>query len=196
MKKIVLSLLIILPSVSWSHDHNHDANLLGKSPVTAASVAALELFESGNIGGLIGFQTFFSGNESAVKLTYQDESSTTRVVGYDCHFHAHDDEFESHCHDSADLGIIDSAENNIQWGADEFIAALSYSADIFSRKIAPLPEITGVKMWQTHGDIWVSLSHLSANAEVKSHFMCHMHGDHFDCHRSRNPGPHEPRYQD
>lgn len=194
MKKLVLSLLFALPSAAWSHEHG--SSLLGKSPVTAASVAALELFESGNIGGLIGFQTFSSVDESAVKLTYIDENTTTRVVGYDCHFHPHGDEFESHCHDSADLGIVESAENVVQWGADEFISSLEYSVDIFARKIAPLSEITGAKMWQTAGDIWVTLTHNSSGQEIKSHFMCHMHGNHFDCHRSRSPGPHEPRYQE
>ncbi|WP_157865725.1 hypothetical protein AB1A81_15440 [Bdellovibrio bacteriovorus] len=196
--KFILSILLALPVSAFAHEHDHDHGntILNQSPVTLASVAALELFETGNIGKLVGFQTFKADDEAAVKLTYMDNSGTARVVGYDCHLHAHGDAQEAHCHDSADLGVIDTPANDVSFGVDEFTASLTYSADIFSRKIAPLSQITNVKMWQTGGNIWATLTHDAGAGEVKSHFMCHVHGDHFDCHRSRNPGPNEPRYQE
>lgn len=192
MKQILLSILFVLPlSVTASEDHGADSQLLGNSPVTASVVAALEMFEESAAGTPLALQARGDESASAVKLNYADNQLTVHSVGYDCHSHNHDGHHEAHCH-AVELTHPGAVAPAPQFDADQLLSSLELSADIFSRKVAPLQALTQVKMWQTGDSIWATLTYVKDSVENKSHFMCHVHGAHFDCHRTRNPGPQEP----
>lgn len=192
MKRILSSILFVLPISVLAHDdHSSGSQLLAKSPVTASVVAALEMFEESSAGTPVAFHGRGNESASAVKLNYVDDTLIVHSVGYDCHSHSHDDQHEAHCH-AEDLASPGTTVPAPQFSADQLLSSLELSSDIFARKVAPLQTLTQVKMWQSGDSIWATLTYVKESAENKSHFMCHVHGEHFDCHRTRSPGPQEP----
>lgn len=192
MKRILTSILFVLPLSVVAHEGpGSDSHLLRTSPVTAAVAAALEMFEESSAGTPIAFHAQGKEASSKMKVSYVDSHQILRSIGYDCDLHSSDDHFESHC-TATELTHTDSVNLVPQFDVDEFLASLEMSADIFSRKVAPLQSLTQVKMWQSGDLIWATLTYVKESVEGKSHYMCHVHGENFDCHRSRNPGPDEP----
>ncbi len=198
MKKLILALALMASTSSLAagvHDHNHDhgSETLEQSLVTLGTLSALENFESLNQGPVLAFETTLNDDETATTLHYQNSANTVVAAGYDCHFHTHGDHQDAHCHGPADLGVVRDSSTPAVFGVDQLLQSLNFSADIFSRKVSAMNTVSAVKMWQVSNEVYVSLTYTAADSSSqKSHFMCHVHGDHFDCHRSRNPGPQEP----
>lgn len=49
--------------------------------------------------------------------------------------------------------------------------------------------LQGIKMWSYQDTVQVTGVWKNGQEAVTLHFMCHMHGDHFDCHKQSRPGP-------
>ncbi|WP_374075513.1 hypothetical protein [Bdellovibrio bacteriovorus] len=197
MKNLILVAIVAfaVPAFSHEHDHSDDHSILTKSRVTLATATSLEMFEDGQIGQLWGFETLKADDEASAKILYIDQNNTGRISGYDCHFHSHGGADEAHCHDAAELGTVAAPTDALTFQVDAFLESLVSALDTFERKIAPVEKITAVKMWQYSDMIHTSFTHEAATGKVQSHFMCHIHdGIHIDCHRSRNPGPQEPKF--
>lgn len=199
MKNLILTLVLAATPLSsfaageHDHDHDHGSEILEQSAVTLGTLSVLENFESLNQGAVLAFETTLNDAETATTLHYQNSLNAVAAAGYDCHFHAHGDHQHAHCHGPADLGVVRDSSAPAVFGIDQLLESLNFSADIFSRKVAAISSITAVKMWQVSEEVYVSLTYTAADSSSqKSHYMCHVHGDHFDCHRSRNPGPQEP----
>lgn len=194
MKLFALIFALTLPGIAMAHEHQHgSSDILQQSPVTAATLASLELFESAHKGEIYAFQSTPELDDVGSQILYVNNGAL-RLSKYDCHFHSHGDHQYAHCHDMIDESSPLVPPASMSFEVDRFIAALSNAADIFARKVAPLSELTTVKMWQSGHEMFVNMNYKKAGQESSAYFMCHVHGSHIDCHRSLNPGPQEPAF--
>ncbi|MNJ99806.1 hypothetical protein D3C87_175870 [compost metagenome] len=174
----------------------YSSSLFQESEVTLATLSILQTVETNQAGKVRGLQTLKAGDEAEVQLRYQGNDFVVRDSAFDCHFHSHDGALENaHCHQITDAESTVEIRRDLVFGTTELIESLNQSLDIFQRKIGAVASLVAVKLWQADDEIYVTLTHqASVNSVVNSHFMCHVHGSHFDCHRSRHAGPQEPQF--
>ncbi|WP_413568798.1 hypothetical protein ACLWBD_14980 [Bdellovibrio sp. HCB117] len=194
MKTFLISLIFAFTPATFAHDHTTDLSILKRSKVSAATVEALEMFETSGAGLLWSFQTETFDDEAASKIYFVAENAV-KSASYDCHFHSQDGEHHAHCHEGAELNNTPSTAPSLSFNVDAYLEGLASSMDVFERKISSLDSLASIKMWQNATEMFVTLSSLVNGVETKAHFMCHIHaGTEIDCHRSRNAGPGEPSF--
>ncbi|KYG70400.1 hypothetical protein AZI85_00120 [Bdellovibrio bacteriovorus] len=194
MKTFLISVIFAFAPAALAHDHTTDLSILNRSKVGAATAEALEMFETSGAGLLWTFQTE-SVNDEALSKIYFVTENTVKSASYDCHFHAHGDEQQAHCHEGGELNNVPSTAPALSFNVDAYLEGLASSMDVFERKISSLDNLTSIKMWQNTTEMFVTLSSSVNGVEAKAHFMCHIHaGTEIDCHRSRNAGPGEPSF--
>lgn len=63
------------------------------------------------------------------------------------------------------------------------------AADEFRRKIAPLEQLTTVKLWVRGAYVYYRMEWVKPGAGTQTSFLaCDQHGAHVDCHRQTRPG--------
>lgn len=192
MKLAALIMTVFIPTISMAHDSHSDSSVLASSSVTLAAVASLELFESAAKGELYAFQAHAEMDEVGTQILYANNGHL-RLTKYDCHFHAHGDAQEAHCHDVIDESSALPVPAALAFNTDSLLEALTHAVDIFARKVATPDSLNAVKMWQAQNEMFVNLTYTKNSQEAVAYFMCHLHGAHIDCHRSLKPGPQEPQ---
>lgn len=71
------------------------------------------------------------------------------------------------------------------------LTSLESTLAIFEARIAKLKTLSELKFWQHGDELTVRLT--GGNPSIENLFNCHLHGTSYDCHRSRRPGPNEPK---
>jgi hypothetical protein len=67
--------------------------------------------------------------------------------------------------------------------------AVQAAGDEFKRKIAPLEQLTNIKLWIRGAYVYYRMEWVKAGAGPQTSFLaCHEHGAHIDCHRQTRAG--------
>lgn len=187
MKFLITSALILFSFSS-------QASISQNSAASATATAILEHLSPNIDIKVRGLWAQKVDAETEAFVRYQGNDNVVRDSAFDCHFHGATFE-DVHCHQIADAESEKELPRDLKFGFSELQSSLEQSLDIFQRKISPIDSLIAVKLWQTDDEVYVSLIHQdNTNTKVESHFMCHVHGSHFDCHRSRNAGPQQPQF--
>lgn len=196
MKALVALLVMLSPALAWTHEnHPPVSDIINKSPVSLATMVALEEFHDTNLGSVWGWDSQQVGDEAASRILYVDAVQAVSVAKYDCHFHSHGSENEAHCHAEGSESVALTSPSTLVFSKDQLLVALASAMDIFNRKVSTVENITQIKTWQNGELIYFNLNYQTGTTGGASYYMCHIHqGADIDCHRSLNPGPQEPAF--
>ncbi|KYG66174.1 hypothetical protein AZI86_03695 [Bdellovibrio bacteriovorus] len=194
MKTFIALLVVLSPVLGWTHEnHSPVSDIINKSPVSLATVAALTDFHDANLGAVWGWNSQLAQDDVTSNILHIDSTAAAAVAKYDCHFHSHGSENEAHCHNEGVASSSLAAPSSVHFSTEDLVTALTSALDIFNRKVSAVENLTAIKTWQSAEQIFVHLNYQAGTSNGVSYYMCHIHhGAEIDCHRSLNPGPQEP----
>ena len=188
MIKLVFGFLLCASSAfaSGDHDHGDHQEIISRSSLAQALVMAVEEYSSTPQASPILALESKSAEDGNEALIYSP-AGEQKIIATAYHCHA------DYCHEEDQLGPVAYNYGTLAFDLEAFEESLAQTLDIFERKVSPLTSITEIKLWQVFDQIEVRYNYAdNAGLTQSSYYMCHVHGSHFDCHRKRNPGIHEP----
>ena len=177
----------VVLAVGLSFGSQSYANAKAPAPVKAALVSATA-FAADSTEPIIGFSGRLVRTGVAAATVFSQMGSKLAVIPYDCPLKINGPECKA---SPSQLKDYTFTQNSFSLG--ELKTAANEVVELFAKRLSP-SAIEVFKLWQVGGDIYATTAHSDGSKEVAviTHYYCHYHGAHIDCHVESRPGPSEP----
>jgi hypothetical protein len=185
------------------HEHNREQEAAPPRPLVTLSIleALKETASQASTADVVAYRALVDASDIEVSVYSKLNQAEARKTLFACHgeLDTHGDLTGAHCHDEGtSAGFAYKAPAKL-YSVDELSLATDEALRIFASHISPLSTLTELKLWHTGHNLSVKFAYIDSSAAAPpgtlklSYAMCHYHGDHIDCHRSRSVGADEPQ---